>query len=98
MESIGNLDNLSEDLQSLKRKYSEYVQRDQGLVLRPKATTSAERALQLKRKYKRLSQQLCLYKSLPTKQSGRPHLDACYRNRVGRKASKKRKVQTQTSV
>ena len=98
MEVTGNLRNLVEDLQSLHRKYSACVQRDQGLVLRPKTTSSAERALQLKRKYKRLSQQISLYKSLPTKQGGRPRLDACYRNRVGKKAANKRKVQDDTFI
>ena len=92
MEVIGNLQNLAEDLQSLQRKYCECVSKYQGLVLRPKATNSAERALQLKRKYKRLSQQISQYKTLPTKQGGRPRLDASYRNRVGRKATNKRKV------
>ena len=94
MEVIGNLQNLSEDLQSLQRKYCECVPKYQGLVLRPKATSSAERALQLKRKYKRLSQQISQYKALPTKQGGRPRLDASYRNRVGRKATNKRKVES----
>ena len=93
MELVENLKNLVEDLELLKRKYSEGVPREQGLVVRPKATSSAERALQLKRKYKRLSQQISRYKSLPTKQRGRPRLDARYRNRVGRKAANKRKVQ-----
>ena len=94
MEVIGNLRNLVEDLQSLQQKYGECLPRDGGLVLRPKATNSAERALQLKRKYKRLSQQLSQYKALPTKQGGRPRLDACYRNRVGRKATEKHKVES----
>ena len=52
MEVIGNLRNLVEDLQSLQRKYGECLPSDGGLVLRPKATNSAERALHLKRKYK----------------------------------------------
>ena len=94
MEVIGNLQNLAEDLQSLQQKYCEHVSKYQGLVLRPKATSSAERALQLKRKYKRLSQQISQYKTLPTKQGGRPRLDASYRNRVGRKATNKRKVES----
>ena len=93
MEVIGNLQNLA-DLQSLQQKYCERVSKYQGLVLRPKATSSAERALQLKRKYKRLSQQISQYKTLPTKQGGRPRLDASYRNRVGRKATNKRKVES----
>lgn len=93
MEVNGDLQNLAEDLQSLLLKYGKTVPRDQGLVLRPKATSSVERALQLKRKYKRLNQQISLYKSLPTKMEGRPRLDASHRNRVGRKAATKRKVQ-----
>ena len=91
MEVIGNLQNLAKSLQC---KYCECVPKYQGLVLRPKATSSAERALQLKRKYKRLSQQISQYKTLPTKQGGRPRLDASYRNRVGRKATNKRKVES----
>ena len=90
---IGNLQNLAEDLHSLQLKYGKCVQRDQGLVLHPKTTSSAERALQLKRKYKRLNQHISHYKSLPTKLGGRPRVDASYRNRVGRKAANKRKVQ-----
>ena len=39
-----------------------------------------------------LSQQISQYKTLPTKQGGRPRLDASYCNRVGRKASNTRKV------
>ena len=94
MESTEDLQNLAEDLQSLQTKYGECVPKDQGLVLRPspKNTFSAERAIQLKRKYKRLSQQISHYKSLPTKQAGRPRLNARYRNRVGKKATNKRKV------
>jgi len=64
MEVIGNSRNLAEDLQSLHMKYSACVQRDQGLVLHPKTTSSAERALQLKEKCKQLSQQISLCKSL----------------------------------
>ena len=52
LKVIGNLRNLVEDLQSLQRKYGECLPSDGGLVLRPKATNSAERALHLKRKYK----------------------------------------------
>ena len=62
------------NLQSLQRKYYECVPKYQGLVLRPKATSSAERALQLKRQYQWLSQQISQYKALPTKQGGRPRL------------------------
>ena len=94
MESTEFLQNLAEGLQSLQTMYGECVPRDQGLVLRPSpaCTFSAERAIQLKRKYKRLSQQTSHYKSLPTKQAGRPRLNAHYRNRVGKKAANKRKV------
>ena len=92
MEVTADLQNLAEDLQSLLLKYGKCVHRDKGLVLHPKATSSAERALQLKRKYKRLNQQISLYKSLPTKLAGRPRLDTSHRNRVGRKVATKRKV------
>ena len=94
MEVIGNLQNLAEDLQSLQQKYCECVSKYQSLVLCPKAISSAERALQLKQKYKQLSQQISQYKTLPTKQGGRPRLDASYRNRVGRKATNKHKVES----
>ena len=70
-----------------------------GLVVRPKATSSTERAFKLKRKYKRMSRQAARYKSgykpLQTNEQcprGRPRHNACYRNRVGKKAGLKRKV------
>ena len=91
MESAENLQNLEKDLQSLQAKYSEGVPQDQGLLIRPKATCGAEKVLKLKRKYKRLTYKVSHYKSLPTKQVGRPWLDTCY-HRVGKKATNKRKV------
>ena len=93
MEDSVNLRNLATDLQSLQMQYGECVQRDQGLVVRPKATSSTERAFKLKQKYKRMSHLVSCYKSLLTNQrSGRPRLDAYYRNRVGKKAASKLKV------
>ena len=60
---LKNLWNPVEDLELLKRKYSESecAPREQGPVLRPKATSSAESALQLKWKYKWLSQEISWY-------------------------------------
>ena len=68
MEDSASLRNLAADLQSLQMQYGECVQRDQGLVVRPKATSSAERAFKLKQNYKRMSQLVSCYKSLPTNQ------------------------------
>ena len=78
----------------LQCKYCECVPKYPGLVLRPKATSSAERAFQLKQKYKRLSEQVSQYKALPTKQGRRPQLDASYCNRVEWKATNKCKVES----
>ena len=91
MEVIENLQNLAKTLQC---KYCECVPKYPGLVLRPKATSSAERAFQLKQKYKRLSEQVSQYKALPTKQGRRPQLDASYCNRVEWKATNKCKVES----
>ena len=93
MESAEDLQNLEIDLKSLQQKYKECIPREQGLFIRPKATCGAEKALKLKQRYKRLTQRVLHYKPLPTKQAGRPRMDASYRNRVGKKATNKRKVQ-----
>ena len=92
MEDYDILKQLSVDLQAILHKYSEFVSKEQGLIVRPKVTSSSERARKLKQKYKRIAKQVALYKSLPTKQPGRPRLNAGFRNRVGRKAAKLRKV------
>jgi hypothetical protein len=91
MESAEDLHNLEVDLKSLQQKYGDSVPRDQGLFIRPKATCGAEKVLKLKQKYRRLTQRISHYKPLPTKQAGRPRQDASYRNRVGRKATNRRK-------
>ena len=91
MESAEDLHHLEKDLQSLQVKYSTGVPRDHGLFIRPKATCGAEKVLQIKRKYKRLTHKVSHYKSLPIKQVGRPRLNASY-HRVGKKATNKRKV------
>ena len=52
--------NLEKDLQSLQTKYSEGVPQDQGRFIWPKATCGAEKVLQLKWKYKRLTQSAIL--------------------------------------
>lgn len=87
---MGNLD---AELKLLLIKYGKCVHREQGLIIRPQATNSTVRARNLKRKYKRINNQLSKYRSLPTnKQPGRPRLNAQYRNRVGKKATNVRKV------
>ena len=91
MELAEDLHKLGKDLQSLQAKYSEGLPKDQGLFIRPKATGGAERVLKLKRKYKRLTQKISHYKSIPTRQVRRPRLDNCY-HRVGKNATTKRKV------
>ena len=99
IEESSSLRNLSADLKLILVKHGASVHRDEGLVVRPKATSSTERAFKLKRKYKRMSRQAALYKSgykpLQTNEQcprGRPRHNACYRNRVGKKAGLKRKV------
>ena len=82
MDDTKIMGNLEAELKLLLMKYGKCVHRDQGLIIRPQATNSAERARRLKRKYKRINNQLSKYRSLPTNQQpGRPRL---YRNRVGR--------------
>ena len=74
-------------------KYSESTSKEQGLIVRPKITSSIEKAHKLKQKYKQIAKQVALYKSLPSNlQHGRPRLNAGFCNRVGRKAAKLRKV------
>ena len=92
MEDQDILKQLSMDLQVVWNKYSKSVSKEQGLIVRPKITSSGERAHKLKQKYKRIAKQVALYKPLPVSQPGRPRLKACFRNRVGRKAAKLRKV------
>ena len=92
MEDNDILKQLSVDLHVILHKYSEFVSKEQGLIVRPKVTSSSERAHKLKQKYKRIAQQAALYKSLPTKQPGRPRFNASFHNRVGRKAAKLCKV------
>ena len=68
------------------------ILKEQGLIIRPKVTSSSERAGRLKQKYKRIGKQVALYKPLPVSQPGRHRLNPKFRNRVGRKAAKLRKV------
>ena len=69
------------------------LKKTRPIVIHPKATSSAERAVQLKRKYKQLNQWTSLYKSLPTKLGGRLRLDPSYCKRVRTKAANMRNVQ-----
>lgn len=85
---------LLQDLRSLQKKHDHGIQKSEGIIVRPKVkcTNASEKALQLKRRYKRLKQQASQYTSLPEKQGGRPRFNAAYRNRVGKKAANKREV------
>lgn len=93
MEDRDILKQLSVDLQAVLHKYGKSVSKEQGLIVRPKVTSSSERARKLKQKYKRIAKQVALYKPLPVNlQTGRPRLNPGFRNRVGKKAAKLRKV------
>ena len=61
MEDHDILKQLSVDLQAILHKYSEFVSKEQGLIVRPKVTSSSERARKLKQKYKRIAKQTNLY-------------------------------------
>lgn len=97
METSDTLKQLCKDLQDVLNKHSAAVPKEQGLIIRPKVTSSSERARKLKHKYKRLGKQVALYKPLPTSQPGRHRLNAAFRNRVGRKAAKLRAVRNVSS-
>ncbi len=84
----------AKDLRSLQKKHDHGLQKSEGITVRPRiaCTNAAEKALQLKRKYKQLRLQASKYNSLPEKQRGRPRFNAVYRNRVGKKAATKQEV------
>ncbi len=94
METVDNTKELLKDLRSLQKKHDHGLQKSEGITVRPRiaCTNAAEKALQLKRKYKQLRLQASKYNSLPEKQRGRPRFNAVYRNRVGKKAATKREV------
>ena len=92
MEASDMLKELFIDLQIILNKHNAFATKEQGLIIRPKVTSSSERAHRLKQKYKRIEKQVALYKPLPVSQPGRHRLNPKFRNRVGRKAAKLRKV------
>jgi len=82
---------LQQKLYGLQTEIKHKLPVKEGLILRPYLTS--ERARQVKLKYKALKSRLTQYASIkPQKKRGRPRQDSAYRNRVGRKAAKARKV------
>lgn len=97
MSKPDELKGLQADLEKIKRKYTSSIPSEEGLTLRSfsKLNRCSVTARKLKLKYKRLRQRTAKYGSLlkPGKrESGRPRMDASFRNRVGRKAAKLRQV------
>lgn len=85
---------LHTDLASLNKKYAKEVNMKDGLIVRPKVPTkSIIVAHQVKCKYKEMQKRAASYRALESSvKVGRPKKDWRYRNRVGRKAAKIRKV------
>ena len=85
---------LQTDLESLNKRYAKEVNVEDGLIVRPKALTKTMLVVhQVKHKYKEIQKRTASYKSLESSSKvGRLKKDWRYRNRVGRKAAKIRKV------
>ena len=80
VEASDMLKELTIDLQIILNKHNAFATKEQGLIIRPKVTSSSERARRLKQKYKRIGKQIALYKPLPVSQPGRHRLNPKFRN------------------
>ncbi len=88
------LDQLDHMLKEVEAKLRATLPHDDGILLRPAMVTNAAKRVSLKYRKMRLSQ----YSSLPSQAKGRVgKRDWRFRNRIGSKAERYKKVHTVTS-